>query len=145
MPLSRKAKKEIESQLAAYPLKKALIVEKHREHGSPKAVQTDGVNIQSAPGDPTGNAVRKLEDDEAYQEARKVVRMVEDTLPHLTEEEKSIVEVEFWSNRNRTKEGCFMATNLPRMTYYRHRNKALQKFATRIGLDGWEENGKKTG
>ena len=135
MALSRKAKKEIESQLAAYPLKKALIVEKHREHGLPKAVTLDGVNIQSGPGNPTYNAVRKLEDDEAYQEARKVVRMVEDTLPHLTETEREVIEKQFWSNRDRTQEGYAMMIGVSRATYQRHLYSAIRKFAQRNGCD----------
>ena len=134
MALSRKAKKEIESCLSAYPLKKALIVEKHREHGLPKAVTLDGVNIQSGPGNPTYNAVRKLEDDDVYQDAVKVVRVVEDTLPCLREIEREIFEIEFNSNKNKTQAGYAMEINVSERTYRNHRNKALWRFAARAGL-----------
>ena len=133
MSLSRRERQVVENILTAYPLKQALIVEKHRQYGAPATAQLDGVNIQRSPGDPVATAVRRLEDDEAYQEARRVVRVVEDTLPYLTDIERDIIHLEYWSNKNKTKEGYMMELCISREPYYRHRNRALWKFAQRAG------------
>jgi len=131
--LSRNDKKKIESLLAAYPLKRALIVDKHRQYGRPKAVQTDRDNIRTGPGNPTQQAVQQLERDEEYQDALSVVRVVEDALPHLTKLEHDVVSAQFWSNRDRTQEGYAMMVGVSRRTFQRHLYSAIEKFAERNG------------
>ena len=133
MSLSRRERQVVENILTAYPLKQALIVEKQRQYGAPATAKLDGVNIQSSPGDPVATAVRQMEDDEAYQEARRVVRVVEDTLPCLTDTEREVVAKQYWSNKNRTQEGYAMMIGVSRRTFQRHLYSAMWKFAQRLG------------
>ena len=126
-------KQEIIQKLRAYPLKKKLIAAKEKQYGSPGASKLGGVSSPQ-PGDPTASIYARMEGDKEYREARELVVAVEDTLPHLTEDEREVIEIEFWSNYNRTKKGLAMELGMSRKTFYRRRNDALEKFAHRIVL-----------
>ena len=74
-------------------------------------------------------------DTQQYQEAWELVKEVEDTLPHLTDREKELIDLEFWSNKDLTIHGYMVELNISGPnTYYRHRDKALRKFGLRMGL-----------
>jgi len=129
--LKSSTKQEIIQKLRAYPLKKKLIHAKEKQYGSPGASKLGGVSSPQ-PGDPTASTYAKMEGDREYREARELVRAVEDTLPHLTDNERDVIEVEFWSNYDRTKEGLAMMLSISRRAFYKYRNSALWKFAQRM-------------
>ena len=124
-------KQEIIQKLRAYPLKKKLIAAKEKQYGSPGASKLGGVSSPQ-PGDPTASTYAKMEGDKEYRRARELVVAVEDTFPHLTEDEREVIEIEFWSTLNRNKEGMAMTLGMSRATFYRRRDSALEKFAQRM-------------
>ena len=124
-------KQEIIQKLRAYPLKKKLIAAKEKQYGSPGASKLGGVSSPQ-PGDPTASTYARMEGDKEYRRARELVEAVEDTFPHLTEDEREVIEIEFWSTLNRNKEGMAMTLGMSRATFYRRRDSALEKFAQRM-------------
>ena len=127
-------KQEIIQKLRAYPLKKKLIAAKEKQYGSPGASKLGGVSSPQ-PGDPTASTYARMERDKEYRRARELVEAVEDTLPHLTEREKELIELEFWSNKDLTVHGYMMRLNISSTkTYYEYRSNALWKFGVRMGL-----------
>ena len=136
MKLSSDTRRVITDNLKRYPLLKERLKILSQQYGvrTSRIFDDTWVSVQgSGNSDPVAASYAKMWADPDYREAYDVVVPIERTLPYLTEIEREIIELEFWSGEEVDVGSGARRLHINRRTYDRHKTSALKRFKDVIG------------